>query len=213
MSWLTDLISRPFAKAADKGADIPHLDPAHMMLTRHRLNDFAAEPDHEGAESFVSARWFLRAIEKNAHDSALNHLLGSSPQEIRKAARISLMNAVAVGQCPFFYKKENDKAPVYVEDMYVPVKHLAKHALSLMDNTKMVTLPGIYLNSLHDMESSFRSRTELADSWHLDYVDLKDDEGERFELGAADSRASDNQGGHQIQIVLRPRHKDGMQPS
>lgn len=203
MSWITDILKRTFSSSAGNDApEAPQMDPAHFMLARHKLNHLAEDPAEALVDWFVPARSFLTAIEHNAKGSSLNHLLGTTAGEIKIAARVALLNAVASGKTPFFYQKHGDKDPIHIEDMYVPVTSLAKHALALLDNTKSVTLPSIYLSALEGLNEKMHSRTELADQWHLDYVDLKDDDGESFELVVAKSRSA-----------LCPLHKSGPGPS
>lgn len=190
MSWIPDVIKRVFSSsAAGNTQPAPDMDPASIMLTRHKLDHMAADPSDAHFDWYVPARSFLRAVEHNAEGSSLDHLLGSAPETIKTAARVALLNSVVAGKCPFFYQKHGNNEPVHVEDMYVPVTALAKHALALLDNTRSATLPAIYATALKDMDERRHSRAELADRWHLDFVDLKDhNNSENFELAVSNNR-------------------------
>ncbi len=201
MHWFNkDSLGRVFSSknSLRAGSD----DPAHMLLTRNELEAFSHPATHTDDDRFVSARRFLTALKIAAEGSSLDHMLGSTPQDVRTAARLSLMNAAEEGKCPFFHDSNNHDKQIRAEDMYVPVAFLAKHALTLMDNTRSATLPGIYLSALKATEEHMRSRSVLADSWHMTY-----EQGGSLELGTART------GSCPLETVLQPRKNDGSRPS
>ncbi len=201
MPWIKDSLNRIFSSKSPSSTE--HDDPAHMMLTRNELEALAAPKAHPYDDLFVHAGSFLNAVQKAAEGSPLDHLLGMTPESVRIATRISLLNAIEAGKCPFFHRQIDSDTNIHVSNMYVPVAYLAKRAMSLMDNTRSVTLPAIYVDALKDAASNdrVRNRYNLSNSLHWTY-----EEGSNFELGTA------KRGPNPLETVLQPRSKNGPQP-
>lgn len=202
MSWIPQFIKNLFTGAARLDAEAKALDPAQIQITRDHLNEFAHDPS-DGAERFIHADLFLNALQEYAALSSVHHILGTTPQGVKAGAREALLNAVATGKCSFFHEQEDDK-PIYVADMYVPVKYFAAHALRNLEMFRSTARPDIYAKALGALQYNMTTRSTLA---HPDramtYVDEKNMAG-RFEIGAA---------GEPLQTVLRPRKQPRTQPS
>lgn len=211
MSWLSDFLRDIFTGSARQEDKEKTLDPAHIQLTRHMLKPVAEGPTGDD-EKFIAGEHFLNALEYAAEESAFGHLLGTSPQGVKIAARMELMRAVTAGQCSFFYEPR-EKQPIYAEDMFVPAKLFAGHALALLDQQKSVALAGVYAVALRALENQNRTVTyKQLSHGVMTYVDKKDITG-NFEAGAAESRKPDLRGYLALQMVLRQRKIEGIQLS
>ncbi|MFN3826989.1 MAG: hypothetical protein ACK4NR_05115 [Micavibrio sp.] len=159
MSWLSKVTSAVFSLPEDTPAR--EIIPVEAQWARHKLGLHLHDSGKSEFDRFIKASDFLDAVERVGDRHPFGSLVMTGAQA-RVGARIALMDAVLGHKCPFFFEDKGDDQPVFVEDMYVPVKHLATHGLWLLDKVKSTLAAGVYGDALEESQEKFLYRFDLT---------------------------------------------------